>query len=82
MIFETSIQGIRCRCEVTHYAAEVPMAITGSGFGDAEPPEPEEFDFCIRGIDHDRRLKGLEDRVTPAVRQKLINEYKEKLLDF
>lgn len=82
MIFETSVQGVRCRCEVTHYAAEVPMAVTGSGFGDAEAPEPEEFEFIIRGLDNNRRMKALEDRVTPAILRKLIKEYKDKLLDF
>lgn len=82
MIFETSVQGIRCRCEVLSYSAAVPLSVTGSGFGDADPPEPEEFEFYIRGLDHDRRLKGLEDRVTPAIEQKLIAEYKSKLLDF
>lgn len=82
MIFETKVKGIACRCEVTHYSAEVQMVVTGSGFGDAEEGEPEEFEFIILGADTGRRMKALEEMVTPAIRQKLINEYKDKLLDF
>lgn len=80
--FETTVAGVRCICEVTHYSAEVPMRVTGSGFGDAEAPEPEEFEFIIRGIDGNRRMKALEDRVTPAIHRKLVQQYKDSLLDF
>lgn len=80
--FETSVAGIRCICEVTNYSAEVPAVVTGSGFGDAEEGEPEEFEFIIRGIDGNRRMKALEDRVTPAIQRKLVKQYKDSLLDF
>ena len=58
MIFETQVRGVKCFCEVTEYSPEVPMVITGTGFGDAEPPEPEEFEFVIRGLHGQRRMRG------------------------
>lgn len=33
--------------EVTYYAAPKPMRITGSGFGDCDPPEPVEFEYKV-----------------------------------
>lgn len=32
---------------VTHYYGGEGMAVTGWGFGDAEPPEPEEVEFYL-----------------------------------
>ena len=49
MVFETRVAGIPCQCLVTHYSPELPMKITGTGYGDAEPPEPEEFEFRNHG---------------------------------
>lgn len=80
--FETTVAGVRCICEVTHYSAAVPMVVTGSGFGDAEEGEPEEFEYIIKGIEGNRRMKALEDRVTPAIHRKLLQQYKDSLLDF
>lgn len=80
--FETSVAGIRCICEVTHYSAEVPAVVTGTGFGDAEEGEPEEFEFIIKGIDGNRRMKALEELVTPTIQRKLVKQYKDSLLDF
>lgn len=82
MIFETKVAGVRCYCEVTLYAAEEPMVITGSGMGDCEPGEDEEFEFIIRGIEGQRRMKALEERITQSERNRLLKEYKAKLLDF
>ena len=45
MIFDTKIAGIPCQCKVLAFAPYKHMQITGSGFGDAEPPEYPEFDF-------------------------------------
>ena len=42
MIFTTKINGIPCLCEVTFHQKASPMRVTGTGFGDAEPPEYEE----------------------------------------
>ena len=46
-VFESRVAGIPCQIEVTHYSPELPMRITGSGYGDADPPEPEEFLFTV-----------------------------------
>lgn len=81
MIFETKVRGVSCICEVLEYTPEVEMAITGTGFGDADPPEPEEFSFIIRGLHGRRRMKALEDQVDPPTLKRLIAEYKAKLLD-
>lgn len=60
--FKTHVSGIPCICRVLHYAPELPMIITGTGFGDCEPPEYEEFEFEIL----DRKgykAKWLEDKM-------------------
>lgn len=80
--FETKVAGVRCICVVTHYSAEVPAVVTGTGFGDAEEGEPEEFEYLIKGIEGGRRMKALEDRVTPTIYRRLVKEYKDSLLDF
>lgn len=45
MIFNTRVGGIPCKCHVTHYSTGSPMQVYGSGMGDCEPPEPEEFEY-------------------------------------
>ena len=45
--FESRVAGIPCQIEVTYYSEDRPMRVTGSGFGDADPPEPEEFEFTV-----------------------------------
>lgn len=47
MIFTTKISGIPCQCEVIGYFPASPMCITGSGFGDADPPEFEDIEYQI-----------------------------------
>lgn len=76
MVFETTVAGIPCRCLVYHYQPYRPMVITGTGFGDAEPPEPEEFEFRLL----DRRgypAPWLEDKLTDDDHARLLQEYKE-----
>lgn len=76
MSFQTTIAGIPCQCEVLWYQAAEPMRITGSGFGDADPPEPEEFVFRLldrRG----RPAPWLERKLTEAETDRLLREYKE-----
>lgn len=51
MIFATNVQGIPVLCTVTHFARGCPMRITGSGFGDANPPEPDEIEFYLKDAD-------------------------------
>ena len=45
MIFPTEVNNQPCICKVRHYTPPTGLQITGSGFGDAEPGECEEFDF-------------------------------------
>jgi len=56
------IDGIPCQIEVTSYSPGAPMVITGWGFGDAEPEEPEEIEWVVldrRG----RRAEWLERKM-------------------
>lgn len=43
--FNIEYQGDELDIEVTSYSPFVPMAITGSGYGDYEPPVPEQIEF-------------------------------------
>lgn len=45
--FPTRVHGIPCQCQVLEYEPPLPMRITGTGYGDALPPEPERFSFRI-----------------------------------
>ena len=47
MIFHTRVGGIPCQCLVYSYYPAVPMRITGTGYGDADPPEDEVFEFRL-----------------------------------
>lgn len=74
--FTTQVQGIPCKCEVTHYAHACPMRITGTGFGDADPGEFEDFEFTLL----DRQgypAQWLEDKMTGADMERLLAEFKE-----
>lgn len=51
MIFATNVQGIPLLCTVTHFSRGCPMKITGSGYGDADPPEPDEIEFFLKDAD-------------------------------
>lgn len=73
-VFDTQVAGIPCQCTVYGYAPEIPMRITGSGFGDADPPEPAVFDFRIM----DRRgypAPWLEAKLQPGDADRLLHEY-------
>ena len=77
MTFTTTVAGIPCRCRVTFYNPGAPMRTTGSGFGDADPDEPEEFEFDIL----DRRgypAAWLEAKLTDEDYDRLLSEYHEK----
>lgn len=74
--FDTRIAGIPCGIHVEFYSPELPMRITGSGFGDADPPEPEEFDFIVtdrRGYQAD----WLADKMDDDDEARILAEYKE-----
>ncbi len=50
MVFETTVSGIPCQCEVTHYQGPKDWkqhTFAGAGPGDCDPPEDEEFEFQI-----------------------------------
>lgn len=79
MQFFTQIEGIPCICQVTHYSPARPM--TGSGYGDCEPPEEEEFDFEIldrKGY----RAHWLERKVDTHVEIRLQDEYLKIVKEF
>lgn len=72
--FRTTVSGIPCLCEVLTYSEALPMRITGTGFGDADPPEPGEFEYRIldrRG----RYAEWLERKLTDEDDERLEDEY-------
>jgi hypothetical protein len=71
MIFPSTIQGIPCQIEITWFKPAVPMCITGSGFGDAEPPEPMELEFEVL----DQR-----SREAPWLASKMSQEDKDRIV--
>lgn len=78
MRFDTYIQGIPCQCKVTLYSEPVAMKVTGTGFGDATPPEEEEFEFQIldrTGTPAPWLVKKLDNHDYP----RLLNEFKSQL---
>lgn len=71
MIFRTEISGIPCLCEALEYHEAMPMRVTGTGWGDAVPPEPELFEFQIRST---------EGELAPWLERKLSNDDTDRLL--
>jgi hypothetical protein len=74
MIFHTRVSGIPCQCLVYSYEEAIPMRITGTGYGDAEPPEPEVFEFHLM----DRKgypANWLESKLTLNDHDRLLKEY-------
>ena len=74
MIFTTKITGIPCKCEVIFHVKPEPMRITGSGYGDAEPPVLEDIEFDIldrRG----RKAPWLARKLTQADDYRLMEEF-------
>ena len=74
MIFDTRVNGIPCQCHVVHFEPAVPMRITGSGQGDADPPEDAEFDFEILDC-RDRKAPWLEKYLTEEDNLRLYEEF-------
>ncbi len=74
MIFETKVHGIPCLCSVTHYSPHVPMKVYGSGMGDADEPEGEEFDFDILDS-KERKAPWLEKYLKPEDSDRLCEEF-------
>ena len=64
-VFEIEISdGTVVDVTVTHYEPAIPMVITGQGFGDAYPPEPEYFEWEYVAYDEDGNVveKELTER--------------------
>lgn len=78
MIFDSDIDGIACKIQVTHYSPGRPMRITGSGFGDADPPEPEEFEYLLRNYDGSPAPE-LEAFVTDDDEARFLQEYLQRI---
>lgn len=73
MIFPTTVQGIPCQVEVTHFIPAVPMYVYGPGMGEAEPPEPAEISFRLL----DRKgypAKWLEKKLDTMAEARLYEE--------
>lgn len=80
MIFSTRINGIPCKCRVDSYEPAVPMRITGSGMGDADPPEPAVFEYTI--LDRNgREAPWLQRYVTVSVDARLFEEFELEVKD-
>lgn len=74
--FETTVSGIPCYCGVVNYVAAEPMQVTGTGFGDAEPPALEEFEFEILDQYHNR-ARWLERKLKDGDADRLRREFEE-----
>lgn len=75
MQFDTTISGIPCKCFVHAYSPPKPMKVIGPGFGDALPPEEEEFQFTIQ----DRKgcsAPWLERKLEDSDYIRLLEEFK------
>lgn len=80
MIFESSIQEIPVMVEVIHYQVPRAMRVTGTGFGDAEPPEEEEFDFLLFDT-HMQNSTVLDEFMSDdTVHAQLLEEFKTQRL--
>ena len=78
MQFQSKVCGIPCIVEVTTYCKAQPMRIWGSGMGDCDPPEPEEFEFQLldrKGY----RAAWLEAKLTDAIEQKIYEDFQQYL---
>lgn len=74
VIFDTTVAGIPCQCEVVHAYEFIPMRSYGPGMEDATEAEGFEFEFNIL----DRKgykAKWLEKKVTPADIYRLYEEF-------
>lgn len=74
MQFETKIKGIPCLCKVTKYSPYVPMRITGSGMGDADPPEHACFEYEILDL-KGYKASWLEKKLQPDDKERLLEEF-------
>lgn len=73
MQFTLNVNDANYICIVTHYSPSCPMRITGTGFGDADPPEDEEFEFFLQ--DYHGRIQ--EQLITPEVEAAALAAFKK-----
>jgi len=79
--FASQVAGIPCGVRVTWYSEGVPMRITGTGFGDADPPEPAEFDFDL--LDRNGYpATWLAEKLSDQDVERLQQEYEDLLNEF
>lgn len=79
MKFPSRIAGIPCQIEVTQYSPELPLIITGSGYGDCLPPEEECFEFIV--LDRNNRpALWLERKLTSTDTRRIKEEFKANLI--
>jgi hypothetical protein len=74
MNFKTEVNETPCYCRVLAYVEPLPMAITGTGFGDCEPPDPGEFEYELLDL-HGNPARQLESEVTDEDDERLEREY-------
>lgn len=75
MIFATTVKDVGCLCQVDNYRPASPMRTTGSGFGDADPPEEVEFDYTL--LDGDNQTSEmLADLIDESVDVQLLREFR------
>jgi hypothetical protein len=74
MMFGTNVQGVHLLCTVTHFARGCHMRVAGTGFGDADPPEPDEIEFYLKDVDG-----NLQDDLAalPETEAQILREYKQ-----
>lgn len=74
MKFSYKIDEQECVIDVLHYQPECPMRITGTGFGDADPPEHEELEFDVldpQGLP----WPALQEKIDQAENQRILAYY-------
>ena len=74
MKFQTRVNEIPCICHVTHFIPEVPMKVYGTGFGDADPPEPAEWEIELLDT-KGRRATWLDKYLTEETLSRLFDEF-------
>ena len=75
-MIDTTVCGIPCKVQLDYYTPGRDMLITGMGFGDCEPPEPEEVLFSV----YDRKgypAAWLENKLTDSECERIEEELVE-----
>lgn len=75
MKFGYILNGVGVVIDVYHYKPYCPMRVTGSGFGDAEPPQEEEFEFSV--LDSDGQTFIPEVELSKEDEAKLLAHFKK-----